>query len=63
MMSFAMLTVVIAGLIVGLLLGVTGGGGSILTVPLLVYGVGLEAKIAIATSLVIVGTAIELTRK
>ena len=32
-----------------------GGGGSILTVPILVYGLGLEAKPAIATSLLVVG--------
>ncbi len=57
MIPFSMIMVIVAGLLVGLLLGITGGGGSILTVPLLVYGVGLEAKTAIATSLVIVGTA------
>lgn len=42
-------------LIVGLLLGLLGGGGSILMVPVLVYLGGLEAKTAIATSLVVVG--------
>jgi uncharacterized protein len=47
--------VVAAGLIIGVLLGLLGGGGSILTVPLLVYVVGIEAKSAIATSLLIVG--------
>ncbi|MBI2375874.1 MAG: sulfite exporter TauE/SafE family protein [Deltaproteobacteria bacterium] len=40
--------------IVGFLLGLLGGGGSILTIPLLLYGVGLEPKRAIATSLVVV---------
>lgn len=44
-----------AALVVGLLLGMLGGGGSVLTVPLLVYGLELEAKAAIATSLVVVG--------
>jgi uncharacterized membrane protein YfcA len=33
-----------------------GGGGSILTVPLLAYVAGMEAKQAIATSLLVVGT-------
>ncbi len=56
-MSLSTLTVVIAGTIIGLLLGLTGGGGSILTVPLLVYIIGLDAKIAIATSLLVVGLA------
>jgi len=40
---------------VGVSLGLLGGGGSILTVPLLVYVTGLEAKEAIAASLVVVG--------
>lgn len=56
-MSLSTLTIVAAGLVIGLLLGLTGGGGSILTVPLLVYVVGLDAKIAIATSLLVVGLA------
>ena len=57
MFSSATLAILIGGLVIGLLLGLTGGGGSILTVPLLVYAVGLQAKVAIATSLVIVGVA------
>ncbi len=40
---------------VGLALGLLGGGGSILTVPLLVYVVGLPAHEAIAASLFVVG--------
>jgi len=43
------------GLIVGISLGLTGGGGSILTVPLLVYLVGQPVHVAIPTSLVVVG--------
>jgi uncharacterized protein len=43
-------------LLVGLSLGLLGGGGSILTVPILVYALGFEAKQAIAMSLAIVGT-------
>ncbi|MGF1589110.1 MAG: sulfite exporter TauE/SafE family protein [Pleurocapsa sp.] len=42
-------------LLIGLSLGVIGGGGSILAVPILVYVFGLPAKTAIAMSLVIVG--------
>jgi uncharacterized protein len=41
--------------VAGLLLGLLGGGGSILTVPILVYAFGLETKRAIAVSLGIVG--------
>jgi len=43
--------------LIGVSLGFFGGGGSILTVPLLVYVFGLDAKVAIASSLLIVGTA------
>jgi len=41
--------------VVGLSLGLLGGGGSILMVPLLVYVTGLDAREAIAASLVVVG--------
>ncbi|MCV7202357.1 anion permease [Mycolicibacterium peregrinum] len=41
--------------LVGVSLGLLGGGGSILTVPLLAYVAGMEAKQAIATSLLVVG--------
>lgn len=44
-------------ILVGVSLGFFGGGGSILTVPLLVYVFGLGAKEAIASSLLIVGIA------
>jgi uncharacterized protein len=44
----------LAGLI-GLALGLLGGGGSILTVPVLVYALGYSAKSAIAMSLPVVG--------
>lgn len=40
---------------VGISLGMLGGGGSILTVPLLVYVAGQDPKVAIATSLLVVG--------
>ena len=43
------------GSAVGLSLGLTGGGGSILAVPLLVYGLGMELRAAVAISLAVVG--------
>jgi uncharacterized protein len=43
--------------LIGVSLGFFGGGGSILTVPLMAYVFGLEAKIAIASSLLVVGAA------
>lgn len=49
------LTVALA-VLVGISLGLLGGGGSILTVPLLAYVAGMDAKQAIATSLLVVGT-------
>lgn len=42
-------------LLIGVSLGVLGGGGSILTVPILVYVAGMPAKEAIAASLFVVG--------
>jgi uncharacterized membrane protein YfcA len=49
------LTIVLA-LLVGLSLGLLGGGGSILTVPILRYVLGMDAHEAIALSLLVVGT-------
>ncbi len=43
--------------VIGLSLGFFGGGGSILTLPLLVYVFGLPPKAAIASSLLIVAVA------
>jgi hypothetical protein len=48
------LTIALA-VLVGVSLGLLGGGGSILTVPLLAYVAGMDAKQAIATSLLVVG--------
>lgn len=45
----------IAALVIGLSLGLIGGGGSILTVPALVYLLGLSPVISTAYSLFIVG--------
>ncbi|WP_433345527.1 sulfite exporter TauE/SafE family protein [Microtetraspora malaysiensis] len=51
-----MLIVTLAvAVVVGLTLGLFGGGGSILTVPMLVYVAGVPAKTAIAMSLFVVG--------
>ena len=41
--------------LVGLSLGLMGGGGSILTVPIFVYVLGYDAKLAIAMSLPVIG--------
>ena len=37
--------------LIGFSLGIMGGGGSILTVPILVYVLGMDAKLSIALSL------------
>ncbi len=44
------------GVLIGLALGLLGGGGSILTVPILIYFLGQDAQAAVVTSLAIVGT-------
>ena len=46
---------VLSGGIIGLLLGATGGGGSLIAIPLLVYVVGIPVQNATAMSLVVVG--------
>jgi uncharacterized membrane protein YfcA len=46
----------VGALLIGIVLGITGGGGSILTVPVLVYILRLNPLIATAYSLFIVGT-------
>lgn len=49
-------TVVIVGLavLIGVSLGLLGGGGSILAVPLLTYVAGMEPREAVAGSLFVV---------
>lgn len=44
-------------LVVGLTLGLLGGGGSILTVPAIVFAMGIDPKTAVVMSLPIVGGA------
>lgn len=46
---------ILLGFIIGLTLGFLGGGGSILTVPALVYIVGQSPQAAVTASLMIVG--------
>lgn len=50
-----MTIIIIGALLIGLMLGLMGSGGSILTVPVLVYILGHDGKVAIAESLAIVG--------
>jgi uncharacterized membrane protein YfcA len=46
----------LASIFIGISLGLIGGGGSILTVPVLVYLFSVDAVLATAYSLFIVGT-------
>ena len=46
----------VGALVIGLVLGLIGGGGSILTVPILVYALGLNPVLATAYSLFVVGS-------
>lgn len=50
-----MIVAVVAGLVIGALVGLLGGGGSILAVPALVYAAGQDLPQAVATSLLVVG--------
>lgn len=45
------------GAVIGILLGLLGGGGSILAVPGLVYGLGIPLEQAVPMSLLVVGIA------
>jgi hypothetical protein len=53
--STTLLVALVLGLVIGALLGLLGGGGSILAVPALVYGVGQPLSVAVPTSLLVVG--------
>src|SRR5690348_6112202 len=52
--AMPVMTIALAA-VVGVALGMLGGGGSILMVPLLTYVGGLDARQAITTSLLVVG--------
>lgn len=54
-MSGTLILTLVLAAVVGLALGTLGGGGSILTVPLLTYVAGMPAREAIAASLLVVG--------
>jgi uncharacterized protein len=56
LLSLPVLAGTVLAVLVGLSLGLLGGGGSILTVPILVYVVAVAPHEAIALSLLIVGT-------
>lgn len=51
----SLLLAAILSLLIGITLGLLGGGGSILTLPMLVYVLEMEAKQSIASSLFVVG--------
>jgi len=53
--STALLVALVLGLVIGSLLGLLGGGGSILAVPALVYGAHQPLAAAVPTSLLVVG--------
>ena len=50
-----LLLTMLCGVAVGVSLGLTGGGGSILAVPLLIYGLGVQPQSAVSVSLAAVG--------
>ena len=54
-LSLPLVPILLLSVLVGVSLGLLGGGGSILTVPILAYVAGLDAKEAIAASLFVVG--------
>ena len=55
------LSIILAGLITGALLGIFGSGGSIITLPALLYLLDVEPKSAIAMSLGIVAVTATIT--
>jgi uncharacterized membrane protein YfcA len=55
-MEFIEILAYVGALFIGLVLGLIGGGGSILTVPILVYALSLDPVMATAYSLFVVGT-------
>lgn len=55
------ISIIIAGLVTGMLLGVFGSGGSIVTLPALLYLLDVEPKAAIAMSLGIVAVTATVT--
>jgi uncharacterized membrane protein YfcA len=56
-MDLLVVATVALAVLMGLTMGMLGGGGSILSVPLLVYVAGFDIREAITASLVVVGSA------
>lgn len=56
-MEFVEIMGFVGALLIGVVLGLIGGGGSILTVPILVYVMSVDPVTATAYSLFVVGTA------
>lgn len=54
-MTVMLAATLLLSVLIGISLGLLGGGGSILTVPILTYVAGLEPQQAISTSLFVVG--------
>ncbi|WP_417235759.1 sulfite exporter TauE/SafE family protein [Arthrobacter sp.] len=54
-MTVTLAVILLLSVLIGLSLGLLGGGGSILTVPILTYVAGLEPQQAITVSLFVVG--------
>lgn len=53
-MGSVLITTAAVALAIGVVLGLLGGGGSILAVPVLIYVLGVESRVALATSLFVV---------
>lgn len=56
MTTYDLLTVAF-GIVIGFSLGLTGGGGSIFAVPMLIYGLGMGVREAVGVSLAAVGAS------
>lgn len=56
-MSTGVIISLVLAVLIGLTLGVLGGGGSILTLPIFVFVAGISAQQAVAMSMVVVGGA------
>ena len=54
-MTWTLVLTLLLSVLIGLALGLLGGGGSILTVPILTYVAGMDPQEAITSSLVVVG--------
>lgn len=54
-LSIGLIAGLLFSLLIGLSLGLLGGGGSMITLPILVYVIGLEPRESVPVSLVVVG--------